>query len=129
MAASPLLALRVHPGLYCISRLAPDEAIPAWTADARFLSITRTGTELSVVCDEEPVPPHAHADRGWRLLGVEGPLDLNLVGILAGLTATLAQANVSVFVVSTYDTDYLLVRNGDLRRAVDALESAGHAVR
>ena len=75
------------------------------------------------------MPAHARADRGWRLLGVEGPLDLNLVGILAGLTATLAQANVSVFVVSTYDTDYLLVRNGDWRRAVDALESAGYAVR
>ena len=123
------LALRVHSGLYCITRLAPGEAIPAWTLDTAFCSVTRTRTELSIVCDEEPVPPQVHADRGWRLLSVDGPLDLNLDGILAGLTATLAQANVSVFVVSTHDTDYLLVRDGHLRRAVDALEAAGYAVR
>jgi catechol 2,3-dioxygenase-like lactoylglutathione lyase family enzyme len=69
-----------------------------------------------------------HADRGWRLLRVQGRLDFSLVGVLAGLTTTLANANISVFAVSTHDTDYLLVRDETLDRAVMALRAANHVV-
>lgn len=90
--------------------------------------MTRTQDELSVVCEEETVPPQLEADRGWRLLGVQGPLEFSMVGVLAGLATTLANANISIFAISTYDTDYLLVRDQDLHRAVDALRAATYAV-
>jgi uncharacterized protein len=122
------LALSVHPGPYCICRFGPDEPTPAWTALASVCSITRTGEELSVACSEAAVPPDVQADRGWRLLGVRGPLDLGMVGVLAGLATTLATAGVSIFAISTFDTDYLLVREDDLHRALDALREAGYAV-
>ena len=108
------LALRVHRGLYCICRLGPGEPLPAWTAPAAFCSVTRTPEELSVVCDQDVVPAPIEADRGWRLL--------------AGLTTTLANANVTVFALSTYDTDYLLVRDEALERAVAAFREAGYEV-
>jgi hypothetical protein len=122
------LALRIHPGLYCICRFGPDERTPAWTAFASFSSITRTAEELSVVCNQEAVPSDVHADGGWRLLGVLGPLDLSMVGVLAGLATTLAGAGVSIFAISTFATDYLLLREDDLRHALDALRAAGYAV-
>ena len=81
-----------------------------------------------MVCSEEAVPPDVQADRGWRLLAVHGPLDLSMVGVLAGLATTLARADVSIFAISTFDTDYLLVRENDLDRALDALRAASHAV-
>lgn len=121
-------ALRVHPGLYCICRLGPDEPTPAWTTLASFCSLTRTGDELSIVCNQEAVPPDVRAERNWRLLGVQGPLDLSMVGILAGLATTLATAGVSIFAISTFDTDYLLVRDDDLHRALDALRDGRYAV-
>ena len=122
------LALRVHRGLYCICRLGPGEPLPAWTAPAAFCSVTRTPEELSVVCDQDVVPAPIEADRGWRLLRVQGRLDFSLVGVLAGLTTTLANANVTVFALSTYDTDYLLVRDEALERAVAAFREAGYEV-
>jgi hypothetical protein len=122
------LVLRVPPGLYCICRLLPDEPTPAWTALASFCSLTRTDEELSIVCNQEAVPPDVRAERHWRLLGVQGPLDLSMVGVLAGLATTLATAGVSIFAISTFDTDYLLVRDGDLHRALGALREARYAV-
>jgi hypothetical protein len=81
-----------------------------------------------VVCDQDVVPPQIEANRGWRLLRVQGTLDFSLVGVLAGLTTTLANANVSVFAASTHDTDYLLVRDETLDRAIMAFREAGYAV-
>jgi uncharacterized protein len=122
------IALRVHPGLYCICRLGPGEPTPSWTVLPSFCSITRTVAELSVVCNEEAVASDVQANRGWRLLGVDGPLDLSTVGVLAGLAMTLARAGVSIFAISTFDTDYVLVREDDLQRALDALRGACYAV-
>jgi len=80
------------------------------------------------VCEQEAVPSHIAANRGWRLLGVQGQLDFSLVGVLAGLTTTLANANVSVFAVSTHETDYLLVQDEAVDRAVAALRAATYMV-
>ena len=113
---------------YCNCRLGPDEPTPAGTTLASFCSLTRTGEELSIVCNQEAVPPDVRAERNWRLLGVQGPLDLSMVGVLAGLATTLATAGVSIFAVSTFNTDYLLVRDDDLHRALDALREARCAV-
>ena len=93
-----------------------------------FVSVTRTINELTVVCATVSVPDLVTADKGWRGLRVEGPLPFSLVGVLAALSATLAASEISVFVISTYDTDYILVKDVDLVRAVVSLEAAGHDV-
>jgi hypothetical protein len=84
--------------------------------------------ELSIVCAEEHVPPDVRADRDWRALKVEGPLDLALTGILASLANPMAQAQINLFAVSTFDTDYLLVKGYNLARACEVLRQAGHVV-
>lgn len=91
-----------------------------------FLSITRTPDELSIVCAEDDAPENAMVEGGWRAMKVEGPLDFPLVGILVSISAPLAEAGVSIFAVSTFDTDYVLVKEENLERAVSALEGAGH---
>jgi hypothetical protein len=122
------LHLTPLPGTYAVCRLAPDEPLPEWATRGDFITITRTGGELSVVCPEGAVPEGVRREAGWRCLGVVGTLDFSLVGVLASLVVPLAEAGVSVFAVSTFDTDYLLVRETDLGRATIALRDAGHTV-
>ncbi len=123
------LSLTLLPDVYAICRLDATSAIPAWALGAAGLvSITRTGDELSVVCAEASVPNDVQSSRGWRCLRVAGPLDFALVGVLASLAVPLAAAGVSVFAVSTYDTDYLLIRELDVAAALHALHGAGHIV-
>jgi uncharacterized protein len=116
-------------GSFAVCRLAADAPVPGWAAGGPFVSIARTEDELSVVCREGAVPEGVRCEGGWRCLRIAGRLSLSLVGILASLLGPLAEAGVSVFVVSTFDTDYLLVRVADFQRAVDVLRSAGHALR
>jgi hypothetical protein len=93
-----------------------------------FFSVTRTPTELSAVCDVAAVPPGVKAEAPWSMLAVRGPLDFNITGVLAALAAPLATAGITLFAISTYDTDYVLVRNDDLDGAVRALRQAGHTI-
>jgi hypothetical protein len=111
-----------------VCKLAEDDGVPGWAVGAGFFSITRTADELSVVCPEELVPEGVKVERGWQALRVAGVIDFSAVGVLAELTAPLARAGVGVFAISTFDTDYLLVREHDLERAVGALREAGHIV-
>lgn len=99
-----------------------------WAIRSDFWSITRTPEELSLVLPEENVPDGILAERGWSALQVQGPLDFSLTGILASLTAPLADAGISVFALSTYDTDYLLVRSETLSEAVAVLERTGYTI-
>ena len=122
------MTLDVLSGVYAICRLSANAAAPPWTGGGAFASITRTSSELSIVCASDAVPPDVQAQRGYRGLAVRGPLDFSLVGIMATLAGVLAAASVSIFVVSTYDTDYLFVREADFDRAATALRSAGHTV-
>lgn len=125
------LTLDLLPGAFAICRLPPDAAVPAWadeTLAPGFASITRTRDELSIVCSEERVPPGITNSTDWRALRVAGTLDFAVTGILAALAAPLAAAGVSIFALSTYDTDYVLVRQGQLAEAIVALEHAGHRV-
>jgi hypothetical protein len=121
------LSIVLLPGRYAVCRLAPDAAIPSG-ADGHLLSITRTADELSIVCDENTVPAGARREPGWRCLRVAGTLEFSLVGVMASLVVPLAEADVAVFVFSTFDTDYFMVRELDLDRAVTALRGAGHEV-
>ena len=112
-----------------VSRLAPDAPVPAWAAGGPFVSITRTPDELSVVFRDDAIPEGVRCERGWQCLRVAGTLDLALVGMLASVLNPLAEAGVSVFVVSTFDTDYLLIKEEKLEAAIEVLGNHGHAVR
>ena len=120
--------LYVLPETYAVWRLPADAPAPAAVLAGALSSITRTGDELSIVCREADVPAGAPAERGWRCLAVAGPLPFEMTGVIASLTMPLAEAGVPVFVISTYDTDHLLVQAAALDAAVAALEAAGHAV-
>lgn len=123
-----MLTLTILPEVLAICRLSTDEVVPAWTMLGEFVSITHTRDELSIVCATENVPPDVQADRGWRAFKVEGPLDLGLTGILASLANPLAAAQINLFAVATFDTDYLLVKEYNLARACETLRQAGHVV-
>ena len=122
------LTLDLVPGSYAICRLAPGDSLPPWVVNGTFFSVTRTPTELSVVCDVASVPSDVKADAPWSALAVRGPLNLNMTGVLPALATPLATAGISIFVVSTFDTDYLLVRSQDTDRAVRVLRAAGHDI-
>lgn len=119
------MRLRIRPQRLAISRLAPDDPVPEW-ALGTFVSVTRTNDELSIICDETAVPDDVQSERGWRTLEVVGPLDFTEVGILVALAGPLAEANISVLVISTYDTDFLLVRETELSLAIEVLEANNH---
>jgi hypothetical protein len=121
--------LDVLPGHFALCRLPASAAVPPWTEAARrFLTVSRTADELSIVADAEVVPAGVAVRDDFRAFRVRGPLPLEAVGILAALTVPLAQANIAVFAIATHDTDYLLLRESDLPSAVTALERAGHRV-
>jgi predicted glycoside hydrolase/deacetylase ChbG (UPF0249 family) len=130
-SATPLgrLEIEILPGRHAVCRLPADHPWPLPPGEAGLFSITRTADELSVVCLESRAPGGARVEGGWRCLRVRGPLDLALVGVMASLTRCLADAGVSLFALSTFDTDLLLVREADLERAASALQAAGHGVR
>ena len=122
------MKLAVLPGRFAVARLEPAAPIPAWATQGALWSVTRTAEELSVVCAAADVPDGVTAERGWRALRVVGRLDFALTGVLASLAVPLAAAGVSIFAVSTYDTDYLLVPESRLTEAVSSLCAAGHEV-
>lgn len=122
------LRLLAVEGAFAVCKLPGDSPIPDWAVAGSLFSVTRTADELSVVCDGAVVPAGVACERGWRCLRVAGAMPFTLVGVLASLTAPLAAAGVGVFAVSTFDTDYLLVKATDFEKAVAALRAAGHAV-
>jgi hypothetical protein len=122
------VTLDLLPGSFAVCRLEADAIAPLWATAGAFSSITRTPHELSIVCASEHVPAAVAAERGFRALAVRGPLAFSLVGIVAQLAGVLAAKSISIFVVSTHDTDYLFVRDADLGAAAAALRAAAHTV-
>ena len=123
-----LLELTLLPERFAISRLAADAPVPAWATEGPFFSVTRTGDELSVVCELARVPVGVESQTGWRVFNVHGPFVLTEIGVLSALATPLAEAKLSLFAISTFDTDYLLVASETLSAAVSALERAGHTI-
>jgi hypothetical protein len=123
------LVIDAIPGAYTVTRLAPGTPVPQGLLDADGLvSVTSTGTETSVVSPSEVAPDGGQSEVGWRLLTVRGPLEFTLTGIMASIAGSLAAAGVSLFALSTFHTDHILVHDTDLTRAVAALREAGHEV-
>jgi aminoglycoside 6'-N-acetyltransferase I len=122
------LKLLVVDGAFAICRLGADAPIPPWATASQFFSITRTADELSIVGQQDAVPEGILCERDWRCLRVAGMTPFSVVGVLAWLTAPLAEAGISVFAISTFDTNYLLVKEKALTAALDALRRQGHAL-
>src|SRR5262245_32530657 len=124
------LKLSVLPQKYAVCRLDPNGHIPHWALlGDDFISLTRTRNELSIVCLQENVPPETKAERGWRCAKVDGPFGFSLSGVHASLAITLAEANISILAIATYDTDHLLIQDRDVERPIRVLEQAGHRFR
>jgi len=121
------LKLEVQEGTYGVCRLPAGSPVPRWI-EGKLTSVTRTDDELSVVCQEDKIPGEIQCEKGWRAMKVLGPLDFSLVGVLASLAAPLAKAGISIFALSTFDTDYLLVKKENIEAAAKALTASGHTV-
>ncbi len=122
------LTLTILPERLAICQLPADDYLPTTLGRVRFWSVTRTDEGYSIVLPEESVPAGWKTETGWRCLKVQGPLDFSLTGVLASITTPLAEAKVSIFAISTYDTDYILVKENDLEKAKRALQASGHTL-
>lgn len=122
------MELRVLPDRLSVCRLPVDAPWPHPATGSGLHSVTRTAREISVVCSDGDVPSGAQVEPDWRAIEVAGPLDFGVIGVMASLTRPLAEVQVSVFVMSTYDTDYVMVHAAALERAIEALRRAGHHV-
>ena len=126
IAASVNLVLSVISETFTIHKLSPDLSIPEEILKSNYYSVTKTDNELSVVCSELIEVKSLQSSKGWKCIKVKGPLDFNLTGIFAGISDILAQANISIFAISTFDTDYILVRSQDLSSARNKLRKADY---
>jgi hypothetical protein len=122
------LNLEVLTGEFAVCQLEPEAKIPNWALQGDYYALTKTKEELSLVCLQSTVPSNVKSEGDWRVIKVLGPLDFALVGILASLSTTLMKASVSIFAISTFDTDYLLVKKKDLAKACEALKQADYNI-
>jgi hypothetical protein len=126
MTPIPTLNLRVLDGLFTVHRFAADHEVPAAVQTSAFYTISHTAEELSIVCDAALALASEKAETGWSCIKVAGPLDFGLTGVLAAAAVPLAAAGISIFAVSTFDTDYILVKADRLKQAREVLAAAGH---
>jgi hypothetical protein len=120
------LKFRVLEGRLAVCRLEPAARIPTWALEGKFFCVVRTADELSVVCSEEMVPAVTTTERRWVALKLEGPFPFSLSGVLAAFAQPLARARIGIFAISTFATDYILIKNTDCDAALAALQKAGH---
>ena len=120
-------------GGYAICRLPADSAVPDWCWQGEFCSLTRTQEEVSIICRESLVPteqgPDLKVELGWRMFRVAGQLDFSLTGVIAGISSVLATAGLGIFMLSTFDTDYILVKKEDFVSAGTVLRLAGYRIK
>jgi uncharacterized protein len=123
------LKYRVLPQALSVCRLAPGAAVPAWATSGEFSCITRTPDETSIVCVEDIIPPGEEGvavESGWVAFELEGPFPFAMTGVLASFVQPLAKASVPVFAISTFHTDYVLIKRENHKQALTALGEAGH---
>ena len=116
-----ILTMKLIKEKYGVCRINPNELIPEWAQNSDFFSITKTCDELSIVCSQDDIPNDIQCEKDWKILKIEGPLDFSLIGILASISTILAQKGISIFAISTYDTDYILVKNKDIDNTIESL--------
>ena len=125
----PKLKLCVLDGDYAICRLPCKERVPGWAANGSLVSITRSEKELTIVCDEKLVPEGCEKSKDWKCIQIIGSFEFAAVGVIASVSVPLAEKGISIYVVSTFDTDYFLVSAKELESATLALKDFGHEFR
>ncbi len=115
---------------YSIYKFQKDSVLPDWIYSSEFCSVTRTDEELSVVTAQtDQIPDWSASSNDWRLFKIEGPLDFSLIGVIADISAILKEVKISIFMISTYDTDYILVKENDLNTSIASLKKSGYNIR
>jgi len=122
------LSLRLLPERMAVCRFEPSAPLPDWIDAAGFYSVTRTAEELTIVCSEAFARHDTICEHGWRCFKVRGALDFSEIGIIFSIARPLAENGVSIFVLSTFDTDYFMVKQTDLAKTIDALKATGHRI-
>ncbi len=117
-----------HPDALAVVRLGPGSDVPSWATASTLFSVTATKTETSIVCHASTVPTKARREGPFVAFEVAGPLDFAETGVLSGLLTPLADAGISVFTLSTYDTDWILVKADAADAAAEAWTAAGHTL-
>jgi uncharacterized protein len=120
------LKYRVLAERLAVCRLASDAPFPSWALAGEFFGVVRTHDEVSIVCSENRVPQGILAEGGWTAIKLEGPFPFSMTGVLASFLQPLAIAQISIFAISTFDTDYVLIKREIVEQAVAALNAAGH---
>lgn len=123
-----ILTMKLLKDSFGVCRLDSKDSLPNWATIGEFYSISKSSEELSIVCNEENIPVNIKCERDWRALKVEGPLDFALVGILSSIAGILAKEKISIFAISTYDTDYILVKEKDINKSIDTLKTEGYNI-
>lgn len=122
------LKLTILQSNYVVCRFEPQAVVPAWAMQGDFFTVSRTQEELSIVCQARLIPSDIKAEKEWRVFKIEGSFAFTQIGILNSVTSVLANNGISLFAISTFDTDYIMVKGVDLDRAIVALKQAGHSV-
>ncbi|MFC4323229.1 ACT domain-containing protein [Litchfieldia salsa] len=124
------MKLKILDSTFSVVKFSPNETIPLWALRSDVFSITRTDEELSIVCPSESLSKYEvykDIENDWKCIKVEGILDFSLTGILSSLANTLAENKISIFAISTFNTDYLLIKSHSIEKAKAVLENEGHA--
>lgn len=112
--------------LYSVCKLNPNSNIPSWVNTNEFYSITKTEDELSILCVQQNIPNNIECEKNWKVLKINSKLDFSLVGVISQISKLLAENSISIFVISTFDTDYICIKEKDLAKAVEILKQAGN---
>lgn len=116
-----IFSIKILDSKFAICKLNPNSNIPTWIQNKAFYSVTKTADELSIVCFEECVPKNIMSEKGWKAIVVDDELDFSLIGIISSISTSLSKNGISVFVISTFNTDYILVKEENLKSALAIL--------
>jgi hypothetical protein len=123
------LTLIVLKDKYAIKKLHTNSDIPDWVNDSDFYSVTKTRDELSIVCkQQDPIKNVLNINKDWKILKLRGPLDFSSIGIIAAISGILKKNKIPIFTISTYETDYILVKNDDLNKTAASLKAKGYQI-
>ncbi|GCE30917.1 amino acid-binding protein [Dictyobacter alpinus] len=129
MTTHKRLVLALQPDMLAICRLEPTAHISEDILNGNFVAITKTNEELSIICPQDNIPEEVIYTKGWRCLRIEGPFSHDTSGILASVLTPLANAHLSVFTTTTFDTGHILIKEENLNHAIQLLTQTGHVIR
>ncbi|CAF1385312.1 unnamed protein product [Rotaria magnacalcarata] len=129
MAKSATLTLDLLKENFVICRLSPSSSLPSWAFTGPFYSITKTNDELSIITmDNNQLPKDIQCERNWKCFKLLGPFPFDITGVLTSVLNPLAKADVGILAISTFDTDYVMVKDNNLQVAIDVLKQHGHTI-